>query len=201
MDRSQLDPRQERREIELILSNRTETHGERSAAGIRWNLSDLFKAHDDARIEKSLNDCRSRAKKFAECFRTAMDNPQTLTPDKLLQALKELETISEALGRVGSYAGLLYASDTAKPDHQDLEQRIEQRSTEIRNLLLFFELAWLKIEDETGPRAHQRSAARILSPLSDDSAALPTTHAIGSVRKAHRRGGQHRTQRFRSIVL
>jgi oligoendopeptidase F len=59
-----------------------------------------------------------------------------------------LETIYEALGRVGSYAGLLYAADTAKPEHQDLEQQVEQRSTEIRNLLLFFELAWLKVEDE-----------------------------------------------------
>jgi oligoendopeptidase F len=35
-----------------------------------------------------------------------------------------------------------------KPEYQDLDQRVEQRVTEIRNLLLFFELEWLALEDE-----------------------------------------------------
>jgi oligoendopeptidase F len=119
-----------------------------SAQGIRWDLSDLFAAHDDQRIETMLNECRRNAEAFAEQFRTAMTEPKSLTGETLLRALQNLEIIYEALGRVGSYAGLLYAADTAKPEHQDLEQRIEQRSTEIRNLLLFFELAWLKVSDE-----------------------------------------------------
>src|SRR5258706_6542673 len=119
-----------------------------SAEGIRWDLSDLFDAHDDARIESTLSECRIQAEAFAERFRSAMEHPQTLTADTLGQALRQLETIYEALGRVGSYAGLLYAADTAKPEYQDLEQRVEQRSTEIRNLLLFFELAWLKSDDQ-----------------------------------------------------
>ena len=119
-----------------------------SAVGIRWNLSDLFAAHDDPRIEATLINCRVGAEKFAERFRPAFDNPQTLTAEILLRALQELETVYEALGRVGSYAGLLYAADTSRPEYQDLDQRVEQRSTEIRNLLLFFELAWLKIDDD-----------------------------------------------------
>src|SRR6185369_13177342 len=36
--------------------------------------------------------------------------------------------------------------------HQDLEQKVEQRSTEVRNLLLFFELEWLKFDDQTADR-------------------------------------------------
>jgi oligoendopeptidase F len=95
----------------------------------------------------TLNDCRTRAEKFAARFRQALKNPATLSAASLREALEELAKIYEALGRVGSYAGLLYAADTAKPEYQDLEQRVEQRSTEIRNLLLFFELAWLKVED------------------------------------------------------
>jgi oligoendopeptidase F len=118
-----------------------------SATGIHWDLSDLFAAHDDGKIEMTLNDCRARAEKFAARFRQALKNPATLSASSLREALEELAKIYEALGRVGSYAGLLYAADTAKPEYQDLEQRVEQRSTEIRNLLLFFELAWLKVED------------------------------------------------------
>ena len=131
-----------------------------SAAGIRWNLADLYSAHDDPDIETRLNDCRARAEKFAGQFRPLLQDPKTLTAAAVLQALEELEIIYEALGRVGSYAGLVYAADTAKPEYQNLEQRVEQRSTEIRNLVLFFELEWLKVDDEV---AHRIMAAPSLA--------------------------------------
>ncbi|MGH7852186.1 MAG: M3 family oligoendopeptidase, partial [Candidatus Binatia bacterium] len=118
-----------------------------SATDIKWDLSDLYAAHDDPNIEATLRDCRARAEKFAKQFRRLLQDPKTLTAATVLQALKKLEAIYEALGRAGSYAGLVYAADTAKPEYQDLEQRVEQRSTEIRNLLLFFELEWLKFDD------------------------------------------------------
>jgi oligoendopeptidase F len=123
-----------------------------SAAGIRWDLGDLYSAHDDPDIEATLNDCRARAEKFAGKFRPLLQNPQTLAAATVLRALDDLEIIYERLGRVGSYSGLVYAADTAKPEYQDLEQRVEQRATEIRNLLLFFELEWLKFDDAVANR-------------------------------------------------
>ena len=123
-----------------------------SAEGIRWDLNDLFSAHDDPRIEATLNDCHAHAEAFAARFRPVMEHPETLTAVTVLDALKELEVIYEALGRAGSYAGLLYAADTANPEYQNLEQRVEQRSTEIRNLLLFFEIQWLKADDTIANR-------------------------------------------------
>ena len=123
-----------------------------SAEGIRWNLNDLFTAAYDPQIENTLADCRTRAEAFAERVRPLMQNPQTLGAEDLLRALTDLEIIYEALGRVGSYAGLLYAADTVNPVHQDLEQKVEQRSTEVRNLLVFFELEWLKFDDQTADR-------------------------------------------------
>jgi len=123
-----------------------------SAEAIRWNLDDLFVSVDDPKIEVTLADCRVRAERFVSRFRPSMENPQTFTAEDLYQALMELEVIYEALGRVGSYAGLVYAADTANPAHQNLEQKVEQRSTEIRNLLLFFELQWLKVDDQTTDR-------------------------------------------------
>ena len=120
-----------------------------SAAGIRWDLSDLYSGPDDPRIEATLRECHAGAKKFAERFRPWMQNPETITPERLHHALQELEVLYESLGRVGSYAGLLYAADTSNAEYQDLNQKVEQRSTEIRNLLLFFELEWLKLDDPT----------------------------------------------------
>ena len=120
-----------------------------SAQGIKWNLGDLFAAHNDPRIDVTIKDCRARAERFAERFRPLTEKPETLIAESVLEALEELEIIYESLGRVGSYAGLLYAADTADANFQDLEQRVEQRSTEIRNLLLFFELEWLKVDEAT----------------------------------------------------
>ena len=90
-----------------------------SAEGIRWDLSDLYAAHDDPRIDLTIKDCYARAERFADRFRALMQDHETLTAESLLQALSELESIYETLGRVGSYAGLLYAADTAKPEYQD----------------------------------------------------------------------------------
>jgi oligoendopeptidase F len=123
-----------------------------SADGITWDLSDLFSSHEDPRIDATLQECRAQAEAFAQRYRGRIEGSADLTAEQLSQELHELEIIQEALNRVGSYAGLLYAADTARPEYQDLEQRVEQRSTEIRNLLLFFELEWLKVEDAVANR-------------------------------------------------
>ena len=129
-----------------------------SAEGITWDLSDLFSSYDDPRIEATLNECRACAEAFAGQFRSRIEQPENLTAKILSQALQKLEIIHESLNRAGSYSGLLYAADTSRPDYQDLEQKAEQRMTEIRNLLLFFELEWLKVEDKTAERLIEEPA-------------------------------------------
>jgi oligoendopeptidase F len=123
-----------------------------SAEGVKWNLNDLFASHDDPRIEQTLHETARRAELFANRFRSVTAQLESTKPAEILHALRELESIYEALSRVGSYAGLLYAADTTNPEYQDLEQRIEQRSTDIKNQLLFFELDWLKSDDAIAQR-------------------------------------------------
>src|SRR5690349_19793213 len=116
-----------------------------SAEGIRWDLSDLFSSHDDPRIEATLADCRAEAEGFALRYRGKI---VSMKPSDLLSAVKQLEQIEDSLSRVANYSSLLYSADSMKPEYQDLDQRVEQRVTEIRNLLLFLELEWLALEDE-----------------------------------------------------
>jgi oligoendopeptidase F len=142
-----------------------------SAEGIKWNLSDLYASYEDPQIEATLKDCHTRAETFVARFRVTMEHPETLTSELLLDALDELIKIYEALGRVGSYSGLLYASDTTSPEYQNLEQTVEQRSTEIHNLLLFFEIQWLKTDDATAKR------------LIDDPALATFRHYLQSLRR------------------
>jgi oligoendopeptidase F len=119
-----------------------------NATGVRWDLTDLFRSHDDPAIEETLTACRGRAERFAERYRGTIHVPGGPAPEHLLAAILEMEALQSDLERVGAFAGLLYASDTTRPEHRDLRERVEQRLTEIGNLVLFFELEWLGVPDE-----------------------------------------------------
>jgi len=119
-----------------------------SAAGVRWDLGDLFASPEDPGIAGTLHACRARAEAFAARYRGVLRAPGGPQGETLLAALVELEGLQEALGRVGTYASLLYASDTADPVYRDLRERVEQAATEIGNLVLFFDLEWMQLADD-----------------------------------------------------
>jgi oligoendopeptidase F len=123
-----------------------------SAAGITWDLGELFASHDDPAIDASLGDILARADAFAARFRGTICIPGGPGPEHLLAAVQELEALDDAMSRVGSYAALLYATDTLRPEHQALQQKVEQRLTEVRNRLLFFDLEWMDLDDEAAGR-------------------------------------------------
>jgi len=132
-----------------------------SAAGIAWDLSDLFAAPDDPRIETALDACKAEAEQLAAEYRGKIALPDGPDPQLLLTALRRFEEWSDRVGRVGAYASLLYAADTAKQAHRDLEQRVEQRLTELQNLVLFFDLEWRELPDEVADKV---MASPLLTP-------------------------------------
>ncbi len=146
----------------------------RSAAGVRWDLGDLFASPEDPHITAALADCQQRAESFARRYRDSIRVTGGPSPECLLSALQELEGLQADLERVGAYAGLLYASDTARPAYRDLRERVELRATDIGNRVLFFDLEWLELPDETADRlaghpllanyAHHLRQARRMRP-------------------------------------
>src|SRR5436309_11236615 len=84
-----------------------------------WDLSPLLDGDDRAGAEQMLDEARERAAKFAETY--AGQVPE-LDAQGLYAAMRELETIHETIGRVGSYASLRFATDTADPTRGALLQ-------------------------------------------------------------------------------
>ena len=70
-----------------------------------------------------------------------------LDADGLREAMRELESINELVGRAGSYASLKFSTDTSDPARGALLQRVQERATEIETQLLFFELEWAAVDD------------------------------------------------------
>ncbi|MBW2312787.1 MAG: M3 family oligoendopeptidase [Deltaproteobacteria bacterium] len=142
------------------------------AAGVRWNLGDLYPGGpDDPQIDADLDGALARSEAFAEAYRGRVAD---LEPAELATAVDELEAISELVGRAGSFAGLLFAEDTSAPRHGALMQHVQQRSSAIQNTLVFFELEWVGADNaraeallaapELSPRRHYLASARRYRP-------------------------------------
>jgi len=121
------------------------TTGGGPAAGVRWDLADLYAGPDDPRIDADLGAALAAARDFAARYRGRVAQ---LAPHELAAAVDALEALQEPAARAGAFAQLLFAADTAAPRHGALLQHIQERGTEIHNTLLFFELEWVALAPE-----------------------------------------------------
>ena len=110
-----------------------------------WDLSPLVYGEDDPGVDRLLEQARDKAGAFAERYSGAVAQ---LDAAGLIEAMRELESISELVGRAASFASLKFATDTADPPRGALLQRMQERATEIETRLLFFELEWAAVEDD-----------------------------------------------------
>ena len=115
------------------------------AAGVCWDLSDLYAGRDDPALEADLDRALAEARGFAERTRGRIARLDAAT---LARAVDAYESLQEPLVRAAAYAQLLFAADTSVPSHGALLQRVQERGTEIRNTLLFFELEWVALEPQ-----------------------------------------------------
>jgi len=115
------------------------------AAGVRWDLSDLYASPDDPAIETDLDRALAQSRSFAERLRGRV---AALMAAELADAVDQLEALNEPVARAASYSQLVFAADTSDPRNGALMQRVQERVSEVRNTLLFFELEWVAVEDE-----------------------------------------------------
>ncbi|MGE0822792.1 MAG: M3 family oligoendopeptidase [Candidatus Binatia bacterium] len=117
------------------------------AEGVQWNLGELYTGPDDQRIEADLAMARQQAEAFAEKYRGKVASGE-LDGDGLAQALAEYETLSEIEYRPAFYANLLFAGDTQNAKAQQLVQRTREAATDTANLVVFFALEIIALNDE-----------------------------------------------------
>jgi oligoendopeptidase F len=113
------------------------------AAGVRWDLSDLYANPEDPAIDADLDRVLEQARAFASRYR---DQLAKLSAAELSAAIDVMEALNEPAVRASCYSQLLFSADTSNPRHGALMQHVQERVTEIRNSLIFFELEWVAIE-------------------------------------------------------
>jgi oligoendopeptidase F len=116
-----------------------------SAAGIVWDLRDLYENSDDPALSQDLAEALAKAQRFEQRYRGHL--AKEISSPELYSALTELERIYEQMDKPLHYAGLLHAQDTQNPRHGALLQFAQEHNTQIRQHLLFFELEWMDLPD------------------------------------------------------
>jgi oligoendopeptidase F len=114
------------------------------AQNIRWDISDLYAGHNDARLEADLKAAMAQAEKFAETYRGNIAQ-DSLTPEILREAIVALEAIYTRIYKPEIYAFLAFTADTADDAIKALYARCQEAMTQVQNLVLFFELEVQKI--------------------------------------------------------
>ena len=124
----------------------TAKHLKTGSEGITWDLSDLYSGFGDKRIERDLSALITKSRAYEKKYRGKI-NSRSVTAATILKATKELEELSELSGRLLSFAYLVFAADTGNPEHGAFLQKIQEKATEARKHLLFFELELVAIPE------------------------------------------------------
>lgn len=109
-----------------------------------WDLSDLYPSPDSPRVADDLGRAEQAAKAFAQARAGML---ASLSGGDLAKAIGEYESIQDILGRVASYAQLLFAGDSTDPAIGRFYQGVNERVTAISSDLIFFTLELNRLDD------------------------------------------------------
>lgn len=126
------------------------------AEDVAWDLTDIYESAEDPRLHSQIADALARSLRFSARYHGRVAE---LSAAELAEAVAELEDMEATLYRAGSFAYLSFSTDTADPARGALLQHIQEKGTELRTTVLFFELEWVSMEDD---RAEAVLAAPVL---------------------------------------
>jgi oligoendopeptidase F len=111
-----------------------------------WDLEPLVEGRGPSGAEQLLLEARDRAADFAERHRGRVAE---LDAAGLADAMHELAAIHDLAGRAGSYVMLWFTLDTTEPPRGALLQKGRELGAAIETQLLFFELEWNQLPEES----------------------------------------------------
>ena len=120
-----------------------------------WNLADLYAGLDSPQFAADLKRAETECRAFAEKWRGKLADAAkgAKASARLAESLREFEALQDLLGRIMSYAGLVYAGNTTDPTcakfYGDTHEKVTAYSTD----LLFFQLELNRIDDAAMEKA------------------------------------------------
>ena len=110
-----------------------------------WDLTDLYPGPDSGALRRDLDEAARGARAFKERHAGRV---AALSGAELGRAIAEYERLDEIVGRIMSYAQLVYAADMSSVENGRFHQSMRERATEIAGDLLFLTLEVNRIGDD-----------------------------------------------------
>lgn len=114
------------------------------AETVVWDLSPLYSGTDDPKIQQDMEKANALADTFAKKYRSKVAE---LDAEGMMDALKDIETIFNHQINIGSYAQLLYSTDTSNAQAGALIAKVQEFGATVGQKLVFFELEWNNLPD------------------------------------------------------
>ena len=113
-----------------------------------WNLEDLYTSMESGAFAKDLAQAEADCKSFSFTYKGKLETlAKKAAGEGLLEAIKRYEALEELLGRIMSYAGLVYSGDTTDPARMKFYGDTQEKITSASSDLLFFELELNQLDD------------------------------------------------------
>ncbi|MDI2089989.1 M3 family oligoendopeptidase [Commensalibacter oyaizuii] len=129
-----------------------------------WDLSDLYSSPDCPQLQSDLDKAQNLASQF---IKTWQGNLQTASSQQIAKAIHDYEAISELLGRIGSYAQLIFTTDSTDQKNTQFYQHISEKTTDISTKILFFSLELNRIDEDTLNEKLNDPALQVWKPFLD----------------------------------
>lgn len=113
-----------------------------------WRLEDLYPSATSDAFLSDMKRAEADSIAFETRWKGKLAAAATNTGnDGIGAAVKEFEALEEIMGRIASFAGLTYFSDTSKPENGKLYGDVQSKLTDMSAHLLFFSLELNRIDD------------------------------------------------------
>jgi oligoendopeptidase F len=109
-----------------------------------WDLSDLYPGPDSPALQADFARAEQAAKAFSAAHQSKLAN---MSGGVLAAVIAEYEHIEEILGRLMSYAQLLFSGDSTNADIGRFYQTVSERVTSISSHMLFFALELNRLDE------------------------------------------------------
>ena len=110
-----------------------------------WDLTDLYLSMDDPQLSQDLQDLHRQSVAFEQQYKGTFT---ALSGDDLYTAFVAFERISEGIGKVMAFTGLLHAINSTCPQVGAFYQNMIEQVNDISRHLLFFNLELNGLSDE-----------------------------------------------------
>jgi oligoendopeptidase F len=112
-----------------------------------WNLADLYPALDAPEVKRDLERADAESAAFEEAYKGKLAGLAADGGAKLGEAVRRYEALDDLLGRLISFASLVYAGNTTDPVRAKFYGDMQERVTAASLHLLFFTLELNRLDD------------------------------------------------------